>query len=153
MDDELYFRQSAEKMLALLTKSQKKPVHQNARRLSMGEVGVMRCLYQKRDAMTAGELGRVMDIGSGGVANLLNSLEKKGYITRMMNPADRRGIMVSLSESGYQLAEAKEQKALDMTIGLLTRLGKEDTAELIRIYQKMLDIAEDYLKNHCEETE
>ena len=153
MDDELYFKQSAEKMLTLLTKSQKKPVHQNARHLSMGEVGVMRCLYLKSEAMSAGELSRVMDIGSGGVANLLNSLEKKGYITRKMNPTDRRGIMVSLSESGYQLAEAKEQEALDMTIGLLTRLGKEDTAELIRIYQKMLDIAEDYLKNHCEETE
>lgn len=151
MDDEIYFRHAAEEMLALLTTSQKKPVHQNARDLSRGEIGLLRCLYTKGEAMTAGELGRVMDIGSGGVANLLNSLEKKGYITREMNPSDRRGIMVSLSDSGHQLADAKEKEALEMTIGLLTRLGKEDTAALIRIYQKMLNIAEDYMKNHCKE--
>lgn len=153
LDDELYFQQSAEQLLALMTKSQKKPVHRNARHLSMGEVGVMRCLYLKQEAMSAGELSRVMDIGTGGIANLLNSLEKKGYITRMMNPDDRRGIKVSLSESGQRLVNAKEQEALNITAGLLVRLGKEDTGHLIRIYQKMLDIAEDYCKSQSKETE
>lgn len=153
MEDELYFRQAAQTLLTLMTKSQKKPVHQNARHLSMGEVGVMRCLFQKQEAMTAGELSRGMDIGSGGVANLLNSLEKKGYISRVMNPRDRRGVMVLLTDKGQRLAEEKEGEALRMTVGLLSRLGKEDTEQLIRIYQKMLDLAEDYLQNHCEETE
>ena len=119
----------------------------------MGEFGVMRCLYENRTSMAAGELSRTMDIGSGGVANLLNSLEKKGYISRTMNPADRRGIIVQLSDAGNQLIEEKQREALDMTAGLLTRLGREDTEELIRIYRKMLDIAEDYFKNHCKETE
>ena len=153
MEDEVYYRQSAEKLLSLLMQSLKKPVHQNARHLSMGEVGMLRCLYAKGESMSAGELSRVMDIGSGGVANLLNSLEKKGYITRVMNPADRRGIMVSLSEIGRQVVEAKEREALDLTIGLLTRLGKEDTEHLLRIYQKTLELAEDYLKNHCKESD
>lgn len=153
LDDELYFRQSAEKLLSLMTQSQKKPVHRNARHLSVGEVGLLRCLFLRENAMSAGELGRIMDIGSGGVANLLNSLEKKGYIRRDMNPSDRRGIMVSLSDEGRRLAESQEKKALDLTRGLLERLGKDDTEQLIRIYQKMLDIAEDYLKNRCEETE
>ncbi len=70
-----------------------------------------------------------------------------------MNPADRRGIMVSLSEIGRQVVEAKEREALDLTIGLLTRLGKEDTEHLLRIYQKTLKLAEDYLKNHCKESD
>ena len=61
--------------------------------------------------------------------------------------------MVSLSDAGNQLIEEKQQEALNMTVGLLKRLGREDTEDLIRIYQKMLDIAEDYLRNHCKETE
>lgn len=153
LEDEVYFRQAAEQMLLLMTRSQRKPVHRNARSLSMGEFGVMRCLYENRTSMAAGELSRTMDIGSGGVANLLNSLEKKGYISRTMNPADRRGIIVQLSDAGNQLIEEKQREALDMTAGLLTRLGREDTEELIRIYRKILDIAEDYFKNHCKETE
>ncbi len=153
MDDEHYYRQSAEKLLSLLTRCQKKPIHQNARHLSMGEVGMLRCLYLKNDTMSAGELSRIMDIGTGGVANLLNSLEKKGYITRQMNPADRRGIVISLSESGRCIANEKEKEALDKATVLLSQLGKEDTEHLIRIYQRMLDIAEDCLKNHCGEKE
>ncbi len=153
MDGEIYFHDAADTLLTLLTRSQKKPVHQNARCLSTGEVGVMRCLYEKQGSMSAGELRREMDIGSGGVANLLNSLEKKGYICRTMNPRDRRGIMVLLSDPGRKLIEEKQREALNMTAGLLERLGREDTEELIRIYRKMLDIAEDYLRNECEETE
>lgn len=114
---------------------------------------MLRCLYLKNDTMSAGELSRIMDIGTGGVANLLNSLEKKGYITRQMNPADRRGIVISLSESGRCIANEKEKEALDKATVLLSQLGKEDTEHLIRIYQRMLDIAEDCLKNHCGEKE
>lgn len=153
MDDEIFFRQAAEKLMSLLAQSWKKPVHQNARHLSSGEAGVLRCLCLRQEAVSAGELSRLMDIGSGGVANLLNSLEKKGYITRTMNPADRRSVMVSLSDSGRGLAEARGQEALNLTVNLLTRLGREDTEALIRIYGKMLGLAEDYLRTHCKETE
>ncbi len=139
--------------MALLTKSQRKPVHRSARHLSMGEMGVMRCLYAAKGPLSAGEVSRIMDIGSGGVANLLNALEKKGYISRVMNPADRRGVMVALTEAGTRLIAEKEREALALTAGLLARLGKEDTGELIRIYRKMMDIAEAYLRDHCGETE
>ena len=152
MEDEVYFREAGGRLLALLAKSQKKPVHLNARSLSEGEAGVMFCLFEKRSPMSAGELSRSMHIGSGGVANLLNSLEKKGCVCREMNPEDRRGVMVTLSDAGRQLIEDKQREALDMTAGMLRRLGREDTENLIRIYRKMLDIAEDYLRNHCKET-
>ena len=152
MEDEIYFRRAAEKLLELLTKSQRKPVHQNARCLSMGEFGVMYCLNEKQKPISAGELGKVMGIGSGGVANLLNSLEKKGYACRVMNPSYRRGIMVSLSDTGRQLVREKQLEAVKTTTGLLSRLGREDTENLIRIYQRMLNIAEDYLRNQCKET-
>ena len=118
----------------------------------MGEFGVMYCLNEKQKPISAGELGKVMGIGSGGVANLLNSLEKKGYVCRVMNPSDRRGIMVSLSDTGRQLVREKQLEAVKTTTGLLSRLGREDTENLIRIYQRMLNIAEDYLRNQCKET-
>ena len=152
LEDEIYFHRAAEKLLMLMTESQKKPVHQNARSLSSGEAGILHRLSERQEPMSAGELSRAMDIGSGGVANLLNALEKKGCVCRVTNPRDRRRIMVSLSDTGKQLIEEKKQEALELTAKLLTRLGREDTAELIRIYQKMLEITGDYLQNHCKET-
>ncbi len=58
-----------------------------------------------------------------------------------------------LSDAGKQLIEEKQREALDTTAGLLARLGREDMEELIRLYRKMLDIAEDYLQSHCKERE
>lgn len=149
MGDELNFRQYAARLLTLLTELQKRAVHQSAMHLSMGETGVMRCLYLNRESMSAGELSRVLGISSGGVANLLNSLEKKGLISRVMNPTDRRGILVSLSDSGYHLLEARQNEAVRITSELLARLGQEDTEHLIRIYQKMLNIEDNYIKENC----
>ena len=61
--------------------------------------------------------------------------------------------MVSLSEAGSRLAREKSMQALSLTTGLLSRLGKEDTDALIRIYRRMLLIAEEYRQSHNEEFE
>ena len=153
LDTEQYFKHSAETLLSLLTQCQRKPIHRQARNLSEGEAGMLRCLHMKRAPMSATELKQAMGIGSGGVANLLNALERKGYIVRAMNPSDRRSVMVSLSEAGSRLAREKSMQALSLTTGLLSRLGKEDTDALIRIYRRMLLIAEEYRQSHNEEFE
>ena len=127
--------------------SQKKPVHQNARDLSCGELGILYCLHRKGEAMTAGELGRAMDIGSGGVTNLLNALEKKQYISRIMDSKDRRSVRISLTDTGRSLAEEKIREALRLTAGMLKQLGHEDTEALLRIYRKMTEITDMYLSS------
>ena len=151
MDDELYFQQSAESLLSLMAGSQKKPVHQNARDLSCGELGILYCLYRRQETMSAGDLKRAMDIGSGGVTNLLNALEKKQYISRFADPKDRRSVRIALSESGRSLAEEKEAEALRLTAGMLQKLGRDDTEALIRIYEKMLALTNDCLTARCTE--
>ena len=67
----------------------------------MGEVGMLRCLYLKNDTMSAGELSRIMDIGTGGVANLLNSLEKNlGYAVVDRRQGGHQGGNNCLTERG-----------------------------------------------------
>ncbi len=151
MDDEIFFEKAAEDFMELLAWSQKKPVYRNARDLSMGEMGVLRCLRTNGAPMSAGELGHALDIGSGGVANVLNSLEKKELISRSMNLTDRRRIRVSLSDKGEEMASEKEKEAKNLAMGLLRELGREDTEELLRIYRRILDITDAYLKNLCKE--
>ena len=56
--------------------------------------------------MSPSRLQATMLFTSGGVSNLLRRVEKKGYVRRLADPADGRGILVELTEKGFALAEA-----------------------------------------------
>ena len=146
LDNETYFSAAAEQFLTLLTRSFRGPFHQNVRGLSSGEMGLLYCLYRTDMPLTAGELSHGMGIGSGGVANLLNSLENKGYIDRAMSKTDRRSVLVSISEPGRSLVEEKIIQTMRITEELLVQLGEDDTREMIRIYRRLLNLADKYMQ-------
>jgi DNA-binding MarR family transcriptional regulator len=56
--------------------------------------------------MSPSRLQATMLFTSGGVSNLLRRVEKKGYVRRLADPADGRGILVELTQKGFTLAEA-----------------------------------------------
>ncbi len=143
MSNDRYFQDAALTLLGILTCNRKNPVNQKTRELSFGEMGLLHCLSQQEDAVTAGELRRMIGIGAGGVTNLLNSLEKKGYVQRMMSPADRRSVLVLISAAGKELVEEKQNLILSFYTELLSRMGHDDTEEFLRILKRMNGIGEE----------
>ena len=139
--DEAYYRQAAEKLLGTMAGIRKSPFNKNARELSFGEMGLLNCLSRQAEGITAGNLSRMIGIGAGGVTNLLNSLEKKGYVQRTMSPEDRRRVMVSISQTGRALVAAKQKEVLSLTGEMLRRLGREDTEELLRLVEKTVAVS------------
>lgn len=81
-------------------------------------------------ALTPTELFEAAMISSGGMTSRLDRLERNGWIKRAPNPNDRRGTIVSLTETGKELVEnilpahlANEAQALSlMTEPQLERL-------------------------------
>jgi DNA-binding MarR family transcriptional regulator len=59
--------------------------------------------------LSAGDLSRALVMSSGGMTNLLDRLEQDGLVRRGSDPADRRGVLVTLT--------AKGRKAIDRAIG------------------------------------
>jgi DNA-binding MarR family transcriptional regulator len=51
--------------------------------------------------ITPRELGDRMDMTSGTITALLDRLEKAGFLTRSVNPHDRRSLHISLSPAGH----------------------------------------------------
>lgn len=136
-----YYRQAAGQLLDAVAGIRKTPLNKNARELSFGELGLLNCLSRHADGITAGGLSRTIGIGAGGVTNLLNSLEKKGYVQRTMSPSDRRSVLVSISDTGRALVAAKQEEALSLTGEMLRRLGQEDTDELLRLVRRIAEIS------------
>lgn len=144
--DERKLTEQAKRYLDLMFRPRRKPVQKQTAGLMRGEKSVLLYLFDHCEGVTAGELSRALEIGSGGIANLLNSLERKELIGRNMSPADRRKVIVTLSPKGVDEIAQRRAEVLSNTKELLAELGEEDTAELIRILEKMSGIADRMLE-------
>src|SRR4051812_37305668 len=73
-----------------------------ARRLLMGESEIAALTHLAEGGMTPGELGRRMQLTSGGMTALLHRLHRAGHIARRPHPTDRRSVMVSANPEVLQ---------------------------------------------------
>jgi DNA-binding MarR family transcriptional regulator len=109
-----------------------------AQDLSLRQLAV---LYRIRDGTVyPGELARRLRISPAVVTGLLNRLEQRGYLQRLIDPTDRRRLCLALTDSGLatslavesiltrdfaaQLvpATASERTALEQALGLLEQV-------------------------------
>ncbi|MBR1584366.1 MAG: MarR family transcriptional regulator [Clostridia bacterium] len=141
-----FFREAAETFLILTQQNRRRPLQKHVSSLTAGEKGLLWRLSEHAQGMTAGEIGREMQIGSGGVANLLNALEKKGYVQRAMSPTDRRCVVVTPSAQGRALIAEKKKEILQATTAFLTALGEEDTKTLLRLYRRVQEISDEWVR-------
>ena len=59
---------------------------------------------------SAGELARHADLTSGAMTSRLDALESEGLVRRSRDPADRRSVLIELTEKGRQ----KHDEAMDI---------------------------------------
>ena len=63
-------------------------------------------VHEEGFRVTPIDLNRIIRLTSAGITKALDRLEDAGHIERTPNPADRRSILVGLTEQGRALAEA-----------------------------------------------
>ncbi|MDR1028571.1 MAG: MarR family winged helix-turn-helix transcriptional regulator [Clostridiales Family XIII bacterium] len=110
------------------------------RRFSKGEMHLLNHLCEHPERAMPGCLSEQMGISSARIAMILNSLEAKGLIERSIDRADRRKILVTVTDDGAQLIREKRimmQKAFGH---VLQEMGESDTREFIRLVTRFLDI-------------
>lgn len=78
-----------------------------------------------------------MDISSARIAAALNSLDKKGLITRQIDTNDRRRILIELTPAGTDAAEQQSRTILEDTTKMFNLLGEQDAKEYVRITSRL----------------
>ena len=117
--------------------------------LTKGEMEMLRYLSWEHEEATPTELSVRLKLSTARVANTLNSLEKKTYIERIHDVADRRRVLVHITEKGRSIFEEKHREVMDDMGNLLDDLGEKDGEELIRLIEKVIALVEK--KKKCEE--
>ncbi|MBY5671255.1 MarR family transcriptional regulator [Rhizobium leguminosarum] len=88
--------------------------------------------------LSPGEFLEMTMVSSGTMTNRIDQLEKAGYVERILNPEDRRSVLIALTEKGLATVET----AVDAHVANQHRLSKNlsaaDKAELDRLLRKLL---------------
>ena len=95
------------------------------------------------DAIGPGEgknmsaIARLRGVTIGSLSTSMNSLVKKGYVTRERGKEDRRVVYISLSEKGKHAYEHHEQFHHDMIDAILQNLTPDETDSLVKALAKL----------------
>ena len=108
--------------------------------LNEGDYGVLTPLRRAGAPfeLTPTELARHRMMTSGGMTAALDRLERKGYIERIPNPADRRGSLVRLTATGQDVVDTAMARHVLAEHELLSGLADREQAQLTSLLRKLL---------------
>ncbi len=108
--------------------------------LSRGEVGMLSALRISGSPyrLSPTRLGRGLMLSSAGVTSRVDRLERRGYLRRLPDPDDRRGVIVELTDEGLAIADAAVA-AIALSDGqLIGHIPPEDARLLADLLRKVL---------------
>ena len=84
------------------------------------------------------ELARLLDLDKSSVTGLIDRAQRRGLVERVPSAADRRAVLVRLTDHGRSLASAGEARfQADISL-LLERLAPADRDALSRLISRLL---------------
>ena len=70
--------------------------------MSLNE-GMALCSLSKTVSLSSGELGELLGLSSSNTSKVICSVEKKGYVERVVGTKDKRNMYFSLTDSGRDI--------------------------------------------------
>ena len=107
-----------------------------------GEMAVMRALMLANGELSPSQIADRAWVSAPRVANILRNLEAKDWVTREPDKADRRRVIVKITEHGLACIEEKRELSNRKTGEFLAELGPDDAHELVRLIHRMNEIIE-----------
>lgn len=131
------YRRLAEELLESLHRMRRRPFPQEPMEISHGELGILMYLTNRHDGASAGDISKHLCLTTGRVAAALNSLERKGFIERRRDDADKRRVLVYMTDKGRTFAQKRHEEARRRLESLLRELGEHDAKEFVRILKRI----------------
>jgi DNA-binding MarR family transcriptional regulator len=94
-------------------------------------------VLRRRDGLSSAQLARNSFVTAQSMADMVTTLERRGLITRRRDPANRRVLLISLTDSGHSLLTSYDESMRALEERMLGPLSERERVNL-----------EDYL-NRC----
>jgi MarR family transcriptional regulator, lower aerobic nicotinate degradation pathway regulator len=104
--------------------------------LSIIQIRLLGVLRDRKPTMN--ELARLLGLDKSSVTGLVDRAERRGLVERVPSTADRRAVLVSLTDEGRPLvAAAADQFSADVSV-MLDRLPPQDREALTTLVSRLL---------------
>ena len=110
---------------------------QNISRAVQGQSFMLWYIASQGGCVVPSDMSQQMNVSSARIAQGLNALEENGWISRRIDPADRRRILVELTPAGQAAAQERFDEIVRHTSDMLALLGPADAAEYVRLTGKL----------------
>ncbi|ANL64027.1 MarR family transcriptional regulator protein [Rhizobium phaseoli] len=88
--------------------------------------------------LSPGELLEMTMVSSGTMTNRIDQLEKAGFVERIVNPDDRRSVLIALTDKGFTTVEEAVGAHVANQHRLTRNLTTEDKTAFDRLLKKLL---------------
>jgi DNA-binding MarR family transcriptional regulator len=89
------------------------------------------------------ELQNMLHISKAAVSQIAGNLEKKGYLAREINKENRRKLTITLTPKGREALRQAEKEFDEILSTFFAKLGEHDSKEMVRLFARFADIAEE----------
>jgi len=110
-------------------------------RSGKGELFILRFLCDKDAAVLPSEISDAMHSSNARISAALGSLEKKGQIHREIDTANRRNILVTITEKGRERIRLNMKQMHKQMVDIFTEMGECDAVEFVRLIKRFSEIA------------
>jgi DNA-binding MarR family transcriptional regulator len=124
--------------------------------IHMGEFFVMKAIEGNtawpEHNSSVSDMPKQLMISKPAMSQLLNGLEKKGYLVREIDKLDRRKISVTLTPKGQDILVLTKDYADNMLETVISRFGEDNARQLVKLFTRLTDISEE-VKREANNTE
>jgi DNA-binding MarR family transcriptional regulator len=108
--------------------------------LGRGEVGVLGALRiaGQPHRLSPTRLAKGLMLSSAGITSRIDRLERRGFVRRLPDPDDRRGVIIELTDSGLQVVDAAVAALSTSDHELLERMEPAELVQLEGLLRKFL---------------
>ena len=99
---------------------------------AQGEMFVLRELAFQ-GPRTPSQLAEAMGATSGRISTILSGLAKKGWVVRTADPADRRSVVVALSDEGDQAVREHGEDLTERLEWVFSQMGERRTRDFVKL--------------------
>lgn len=122
--------------------------------IGSGQYIFLMVLY-RNDGRKQEDLAKELNIDKGTTARAISNLEKHGYVTKVVDEADKRANRVYLTSKAYELKPKIHQTLLAWTNIITAGMSEDEIATALDLFEKMAAnvVKEDYSERNFRSTE
>ncbi len=104
--------------------------------ITPGQYGVLACLW-KNQTLTPKEIATILRVENSTISGVLDRMQKRGLIDRVLNPNNRRSISVQATEEGLALQEPVQKTIEELNERVLHDFSASEREEILTLLHRI----------------